>query len=132
MRRLLYIIIVGALFFVPLERVNVGDLAPVSAIAIREMNGTIELQVDVGYRGVGESVTEAVASMMGTATSVIYLATAEYLLVPPESTHLVEELRSYVKASVKVFVADLWPDIDEQVAYLNIHGKGVRMRNWER
>ena len=130
MRRLLYIMLVGVLFFVPLERLNVGDLAPVSAISIRHVNGKVELGVDVGYRGTGKSVLEALEMMNESALSVIYLDTAEYLVVPPDSTYLVAQLHPYVKGTTKVFVTELWQDLGEQKEYLSIHGEGVKMRDW--
>ena len=60
MRIVIYIVILTTLFFVPLERVNVGDLEPVWALAIYADGNKIAVETDSGAIGSGSSVGEAV------------------------------------------------------------------------
>ena len=102
MRIVIYALILAALFFAPVERLDVAKLEPVQAVAIYKENDMVVLETDTEDKGSGKTAEEALQNMKQNTPTVIYLDTAEYLLVAEEAKWDVEALRQYLKPSVKV------------------------------
>ena len=63
MRTVLYIVLLGALFFVPLKRTEIANLEPIQAVWMYEDGVEIILETDTEDRGVGKTVREALDDM---------------------------------------------------------------------
>ena len=122
MRKLLYGLLLIPLLFVPLNRVNVADLLPVEAVAVYMDGDQVVLETDTENKGVGENAVQALANLKENPPAVIYLDTAEYLLVSHDAVAQVEHLRPQLKSSVKVCVCEAAGRVKEMVKYLEIHG----------
>lgn len=131
MRRLVYILLLIPLLFVPLQRVNIADLLPIETVAVYMDGEQIVLETDTSDKGIGKTVEQAWASLKENAAKVVYLDTAEYLLVSEEALEQIDALRSYLKDSVKVGVCEAKDRVKEAVEYLRNHQKMPTLRQWK-
>ncbi len=131
MRKVLYAALLIPLFFVPLNRVNVADLLPIEAVAVYMDGDQVVLETDTEHKGAGETTEKALAALKENTPAVVYLDTAEYLLVSPNATEQVESLRPHLKPSVKVCVCEAAGKVKDAVKYLEVHGNLPRLKNWK-
>lgn len=131
MRMLLYVVILALLFFVPLERVDVAKLLPIEAVAVYKDGGSVVLETDAGDKGRGKDAHQALQNLIEVTPAVVYLDTAEYLLVSDNAQTEAEALRMYLKPSVKVCVCMAADNVAEAADYLEVHGKLVKLRDWK-
>ena len=132
MKRLfLYILILNALWFAPLNRVEIANLEPVRAVWLDWQNDQIHLETDTGSRGTGQTVTDALVNLKETSSGIVYLDTAEYLLVSEDATKEITALVPYVKKSVRLCQWDGEGDMEWAVKYVNAHKIGTKIRHWK-
>ncbi len=124
MRRVLYILIIILACLVPIERLDVAKLQPVEALAVCAEQDTVLLLTDTEDSGKGKTVQQALENLKETTTAVIYLDTAEYLLVGPGAESYGEELKVYLKNSVKVREY-AGGEVKEEVKYLDAHDRSA-------
>ena len=133
MRKVIYAVILLSLFFVPLERVEIGELLPVRAVAVYVSDGMIFVEIDTGEKGSGIDVTQALDQLKRNTPAIIYLKTAEYLLVTDATEYLVHELRGVMRNNVKVYNCDAEGRVKEVAEYLDVHGELTKMHSlWTR
>ena len=130
MRKLLYGVILIALWFAPLERMDIAQLLPIQAVAMYVEDSQIVLETDTGNIGRGEDATKALENLKETTPAVVYLDTAEFLLVSEDAVPQVEQLAQSIKPSVKVCVCDVQGRVKEAAQYLDVHGNLPKLRNW--
>ena len=131
MRRVLYAALIVPLFFVPLNRVNVADLLPIEAVAMYMDGNQVILETDTEHKGYGENAEKALASLKQNTPAVVYLDTAEYLLVAPDAAEQVESLRPHLKPSVKVCVWKAEGKVKDAAKYLEIHKDLPSLKTWK-
>ncbi|MBQ7769480.1 MAG: hypothetical protein IJ403_11460 [Oscillospiraceae bacterium] len=132
MRRVLYAALLIPLFFVPLNRVNVADLLPIEAVAVYMDGGQVVLETDTEHKGFGENAEKAFVSLKQNTPAVVYLETAEYLLVAPDAVEQVEILRPHLKPSVKVCVWNAAGKVKDAAKYLEIHRDLPTLKTWKK
>ena len=125
MRKILYIIIVGALLLAPVKRLDVAKMEPVEAVAIYPENGDMVLETDTESIGRGKTVQQALENLKESASSVIYLDTAEYLLVAESTWEQAEQLMEYLKKGVKTAVY-AGGNVKEEAQYLDAHEESAQ------
>ena len=130
MRRIAYVIILVSLFFAPLERLDVAKLLPIQAVAVYMQGDSVVLETDTKNIGRGMNVADALENLKETTPAVVYLDTAEYLLVSPDATDSAVELKNYLKPSVKVCICDGAGRVKEAAKYVEIHGNLTKLRHW--
>ena len=130
MRGIVYAVIVSLLFLAPLERVNIADLLPIRAVALYLDGDAIVLETDTEHKGDGSSAVIALQDLKKNTPAVVYLDTAEYLLVSKAAVRFVEELRDSLKPSVKVCVCDAADKVEAVAAYLDVHGDLPKLKHW--
>ena len=130
-RSLLYLLILAAVLVVPIARTDVGDLRPVQTVAIYRSGQDYIIQTDTGDAGRGETAIAALENLKQTTPAVIYLDTAQFLLVAGDTSESLKQLRTHLKGSVKLcsFIGE--PDLELVSKYLKIHGKGPFLKQWE-
>lgn len=129
-RVFLYILILASLLFVPLERVEIGKLKPVQGVCIYEENGEIILETDTNDRGIGGSVEEALRDMKQKSEGIIYLDTAQYLLVTGEENQI-DALKQHLKGSVRVCKWSGNGDVLHAIRYADAHKIGIKLKDWQ-
>lgn len=120
MRTILYIIIIGVLLFIPLERLDVAKLEPVEAVAVYLEKGEVVLETDTESVGKGETIQQALENLKKNTPAIIYLDTAEYLLVAESAREHAEQLMEYLKKNVKTGKY-AGGDVREEAKYMDAH-----------
>ena len=131
MRKLIYLIILGLLVLTPVKRLDIANLQPVQTVAIYTEPGAVVLETDTHNVGRGASVTEAVANLEENTPGVIYLDTAEYLLVSKDAESYVDALRKYLKPSVKVGLWEVGEGIDMAAKFLSEEKNLPKLKKWK-
>lgn len=116
---------------VPSERCDLGKLQPVETISIYMENGQTVVEVDTGAIGKGETLTAALEDMKQSTSGVIYLDTADYVLVRRETEGLIPEIREYLKGAAKICRAHGSVKVEEAASYLSVHRPDATLKNWK-
>ena len=131
MRRcILYIIIAVGALAVPAERTDVADLRPVQTVALYETTDGYLIETDTGDLGRGGTVDAAYQDLMGTTPGVIYLDTAEFLLVSENSQSRIPEIGKYLKRSVRCCTVLGECDLEEASIFLSVHNDLPQISYW--
>ncbi len=130
MKIILYCVILVLIFLAPVSKQDIGDLEPVQAIWLRIDNGNVVLQTDTEDAGTGETVEAAIQAMKKNSEGVIYLDTAQFLLVSENALAHLEDIMSHLKASVKLC---LWQgdDVASAARYMQSHDMGHKMKEFK-
>lgn len=129
MRKILSVIILALALAAPVKRLDVAKLQPVQTVAIYLDGDAVVLETDTGDKGQGSTAVEALKDLKESARSVIYLDTAEYLLIGRDAQRRAAELRAYLKDSVKVGSYN-GGDIKEETSYWEVHGDLPKLKRW--
>lgn len=127
MKWIIYIVLLVAAALLPERATDVGRLIPVEVIAVSEEAGTIYIETDTGDYGKGKTLSEAVTDMQETASGVIYLDTAEYLILEEGMEAAAKPMEAYLKADVRVCAGKSGMQLDEIGDYLSNHKPEVRL-----
>ena len=129
MRKVMYIAILSSLLFVPLERVQIAQLQPVTAVAVWMENNEVVVETEGGLRGVSQDITGAIEDLKMNAPCVVYLHTAKYLLITEDALPYTGELEVYLKGNTKVCLTAVHEDLDWMIRYLDSHGNLPDLRS---
>ena len=130
-RVLLYIMILTALMVVPVQGNDVGKLRPVQAILFYKEGEDFVLETDTDDRGVGRTPMDALVNLKETTPAIIYLDTAEYLLMTEDAQKAVDQLYSRLKKSVKLCQVDDYVDPEAAAQFLRVHSGLPKLKNWK-
>ncbi len=128
-RVILYILILTALLFAPLERVEIANLEPVQGVWMYVEDEKIVLETDTEDKGVGATAEEALMNMKQKSAGIIYLDTAQYLLVT-NAEHQIPVLQQYLKGTVQLCSWSGEGDLTEAVMYADAHNIGWKLQDW--
>lgn len=127
----LYIVLLAAALLVPAERTDLGKLKPVETVLLYESDGFITVRTDTEDEGSGDTLEKAIQNMKQTASGVIYLDTADYLLVMEGAQVWIPELRGILKENVRICKAEGQVDVLLAASYLSVHKPKWTMETWE-
>ena len=130
MRWIVYLALIAGTMLAPVERADVAKLQPVETVAVYLKGDAVVLETDTGDKGQGSTAEEALADLKERACSVIYLDTAEYLLVARDAVSQADSLRPYLKSGVKVAPYS-GGDIQDETAYWEVHGELPKLGSWK-
>lgn len=120
MRIMLYITLAALALAAPVKRADVGKLRPVEVVSVSGGKGNYMIRTDTGDSGAGSTLEDAVNDLRDRAPGMIYLDTAEYLLLenePGDPAHLAEIL----KPNVRVCAAEPGISLEGSGIYLDFH-----------
>lgn len=126
MKWLLYLSILFGVWMVPVRGTDVGKLIPVEVIAVSENQGTYIVRTDTGDMGQGRTLPDAFESLKEHASGVIYLDTAEFLMI--EAGVQPDALRPYLKDSINVCIAPEEIPLDGIADYLSVHRPDIKLK----
>lgn len=129
-RIILYILILVALFFAPVESAEVANLEPVQAVWMYMDGDRIVLETDTEDKGSGATVEEALADMKQKSAGIIYLDTAQYVLVTGAEQQI-PSLEPHIKDSVRLCQWGGKGELSEAVKYADAHGVGTKVQRWK-
>ena len=124
-------LILGAVLLVPVNKVDVAQLRPIEVISIYKEGSTVVLETDTEDIGRGADVLAALQDMKQTSPAVIYLDTAEYLLIAENAVKEAEQLRGVLKEAVQLCMAQERINLQEAAKYLPVHGEFPKLRQWK-
>lgn len=127
MKLLLYMAILLAVLLFPSRGVDVGKLIPVEVIAVSESDGILTVSTDTGDLGRGRTIQAAVEDMKASAPGVIYLDTAEYLLIEPGAENQINAIRGYLKGTVRVCYGREGIPLEGIADFLSVHNPESRL-----
>ena len=127
----IYIISICLTFFAPVKRVDVGMLQPVEIIYVGDKNGQMLVRTDTGDCGIGDSFSEALKNMHETSPFVIYLDTADYLLIRENTKLEPDEVAKHLKTSIRVCLVNEIEDLQMAGKYLKTHGDCPKLKEWK-
>lgn len=120
MRMLIYICILALLLLAPVERLDVAKLEPVQTVAVSISQQQILIETDTENCGQGSTISEAIADLEENTPGVIYLDTAQYLLLTKEASRYWKDLETYMRPSVRVSLWDGAGDVETAAKYLDV------------
>ena len=126
---LLYILLLGAALILPVEGTDVGKLLPVELVQLDKMGDTVVISTDAGATGTGETVKAAIRDMEKTAAGIVFLDTADYLLVTESAMEEVESIKEHLKPSVRVCIQRVEMNLKDAAAYLSVHRPEHQLRS---
>ncbi len=124
-----YILALAAAVAVPMRGTDVGKLQPVGLIQIYKEGESLVIITDSGDSGVGTTIQEAFENLEDTTPGVIFLDTADFLLVSREVGSQIKEVEGYLKPSVRICVAQERVDPKQASEYLSVHHPGVKLKD---
>lgn len=130
-RIIIYCMILGAVCLIPVQKQDVATLEPIQAVWMSEENGAVVLKTDTDDVGEGENVQEALENMKDKSTGVVYLDTAQYLLVTEKAKHRIPEIAGYLKGSVRVCSWEGKGELVDAARYMQARKLGIRLRKWQ-
>lgn len=131
MRKILYALILGSLFFAPLNRIEIANLEPIQAVWMYQTDGKLVLETDTKDKGSGATVEEALTDMKNSSPGIIYLDTAQYLLVAEGTEHQIAALQPHVKDTIYLCLWDGQGSLADGVKYADAHNVGVKLNKWK-
>lgn len=129
-RIVIYIALLTASLLLPMRGTDIGKLRPVGLIQLYKEDGTVFLVTDTGDSGQGKTVDEAFENLEESTSGVIFLDTADYLLLSRTATNEVKGLAQYLKPSVRVCMAEKEIDPVQAAEYLAVHHPSLKMKNY--
>lgn len=132
MKRILcYIGILAAVLAWPVERLDVGKLCPVQVVSVYKKDNWVVIETDTEDIGFGGTARQALENLEDTTSGVIYLDTAQYLLLSKDAEDVVEDLRDELKPSVQLCYAAMEIDLEEAAVFLSAHGDLPKLKTWK-
>lgn len=125
MRR--WMILVAALllyWLLPSASTELGQLRPAGVLYLTMEEKNIRLETDMGDFGVGETLDGALADLRQCASGVVFLDTAEYLVLNKSAVFLLPQLQQLLRPSVRICLAEGELDLEAAYAYLSNHIPG--------
>ena len=131
MRRIiLYIGILALVVAAPVKPMDIEKLRPVQIVSVyKESNWTV-IETDTEDKGIGGTARQALQNMKDTSNGVIYLDTAEYLLVTKQTEEATRELIAELKPSVRMCMTTGVENLKQAVLYLKAHGGLPKLKAW--
>ena len=97
-----------------------AKLEPVQTVAVRTEGQQIVMETDTKNEGRGRTVEEAIKDLEERTPGVIYLDTAQYLLLTKETEEYGPALRDYMRPTVKVSLWDGKGSVETAAQYLDV------------
>ena len=128
-RIIIYCILLAGVLFLPTERMEIRDLEPIQAVFLYREAGEVVLKTDTEDEGRGENVSKALEDMKAKSSGIVYLDTAQFLLVSENAKEHIAQIAPYLKGKVRI---SQWEGgkLQEAARYMQAHKIGIKMRTW--
>ena len=120
-RRIVLYMVALSLLLLGGRGTEIGSLRPVEVVQIYEKSGILFLKTDTGDMGWGLTVNQAVTKLKDTTPGVIYLDTADYLLLGKDTERYLLSMRRYLKNKTRMVYSPEDMDLEAAAGYLRIH-----------
>ena len=99
-------------------------------VFIQKLENGIVIETDSGDRGAGATMKQAAEDLKEKADGVIYLDTADYLILNREAEALLYQLQSNQKQEVALCGTEGRIDVEEITPFLRAHKPQLRLSDW--
>ena len=130
-RWILYGAALALLGISPFRGMDIGKLSPVETVWLAHQNGQVLIQTDAGDIGRGATVQEALANLQDSAAGIVFLETADYLIVQTGAQMLLSQEGDVFRPSCMVCLAERMPDLEQATEFLRTHEPGTTFRQWK-
>lgn len=128
-RTLIYIVVLAAALMIPQEGTDVGKLLPVELVHLYYIEDQLAIETDTGDLGRGATVEVALQDLKDTTAGMVFLDTADYLLVSERALGEITEVRRFLKTSVRVCMAEPGIDLTAAAEFLAVHKPAATLKN---
>ena len=108
---------------------SINDLEPVETVLVTIKEGNVVLQTDTGAKGVGNNLEKAIENLHSSASGVVFLDTAQNLLVSSQTEELLVELIRWIRPAAHVCLIREDLDLTEVTGYLRVHPPKVQLKD---
>lgn len=129
-RILLYIMILASLLYAPVKRADVGKLQPVEVVLLDKSGDIITVTTDTDDSGAGKTTAEALDDLKRTSERIVYLDTAQYLLVTQSAVQELSAACVYLDPDTKLCMVSGDPDLKALARYLQVHRNYPTLGDW--
>lgn len=130
-RAIIYVIILAGAFFAPVEKLDVAKLRPIEVIYVSQEGQAVLLQTDTDDVGVGKDAHAALENMKKTSPAVIYLDTAQFLVIGPGGEEATLQLQDVLKDNIRLCKTQEQVDLQQVARFLPVHGQLPKFAQWE-
>lgn len=131
MRWIVYIAALALTLLAPVKRTDVGMLQPLEVISLQRRGEYLLITTDTQDRGMGKTLVKAIDNLKETTAGIVYLDTAEYLLIYPGCELEAQRLKEYLKNNVRLCKISQEMDLAEAAIFLDIHKPNQDLEDWE-
>lgn len=124
-----YVLVLLVAVAAPMRGSDVGKLRPVGVIQIYKEGESLVIATDSGDSGIGATLQDAFENLEDTTPGVIFLDTADHLLISWEAVPEIKELQRYLKPSICVCIARQQIDLNLAAEYLQVHHPGIKLKD---
>ena len=114
------------------QSLDIGTLRPVQLVSMYREDEWIVIETDTDDQGRGGNVHEAIENLKDTTPGTIYLDTADFLVVRPDTQNMISEISQYLKQSVKICSSIERIASIDAANYLSAHPPKTNMREWRK
>ena len=103
------------------QGVELENLKPVSLLEVRREDGIITLRTDTGDYGTGKTWQAALKDMEETSTGMIFMETADFLLLCENTDELLPEICEKLRPAIRVCKSERKIDPQSAAEFLSAH-----------
>ena len=129
-RWICYVAALALLGVSPFHRLDISRLAPVETVWLGQQGGLVCIETDQGYFGSGEDVASALENLNATASAIVFLETADYVILESGMERCLIQAERIFRPSCMLCIADQMPDLKAATDFLQIHEPAVTLRQW--
>ena len=110
---------------------DVAKLQPVEVVRVSNCGDTVVIETDTGSSGAGENVASALAALKQTAQGIVFLDTAEYLIVSENMVDRIHELEAYLRPGCSICREKGNTDLKKAASFLMVHDPNVTLKDYQ-
>lgn len=110
------------------QRTDAGNLQPVALLQLYRQGTTLVIETDTGDEGRGETLSLAFENLKQTTPGVIFLETADFLLVTADAVRYLPELTDILRPGTEVLLISQTVDAESAAKYLDCHRTGITLQ----
>ena len=129
-RVVIYVWILLLMLMAPVKRLDVAKLEPVEVVFISRQGSGVLLATDTKAEGRGADAAAALYDLRQSTAGVVYLDTAEFLVVSEDAVDQIDVIRTWLNGSVRLCCAENL-QVEQVAKYLEVHGNLPRLRDWK-
>ncbi len=127
----IYLLLLAATVALRPESADIGKLRPVQLVSVYREDEWIVVETDTEDLGRGIDVDDAIRNLKETTAGVIYLDTADYLLVREDIQTLIPQIANHLKGKVRVCITEGGIPLTDASEYLAAHPPRSQIQDWK-